>query len=147
LNHNRFNIFLFTFLFLIYTSCRAQNVKVSPEKKLSLSNEWVLTGFYNDGGKLIYDSTKSAELVISPDQKFFTGNTGCNAMRGEIKTEDDGKIKIGPVESNRKRCPNSEKEKRFLEALQCVTDYKIDGAFLNLFCNEKLVLQFECYKN
>ena len=53
----------------------------------------------------------------------------------------------GPVDNMRKRCPNADAEKRLLEALDCVTDYKIEGAVLKLYCKEKLVVQFESYKN
>ena len=59
----------------------------------------------------------------------------------------DGKIKIGPVESMNKKCPNVATEKKLLEALQCVTSYKVEGALLKLYCEEKAVLQFESYRN
>ncbi|MEO8146376.1 MAG: META domain-containing protein [Bacteroidia bacterium] len=140
-----FSIFTVS-LAIVFGSCHAQKTNATEAKSMKLSNEWAFQGFFNDG-KLVVDQSKSIELTISPDEKFFTGNTGCNGMRGPIMVEANGKIKIGPVENGRKHCPNSEAEKKLLEALDCVTDYKIEGAILKLYCNEKSVMQFESYKN
>lgn len=146
--YRNFKFSVLTLLFvLIIVCCNAQKKTSATTNKMKLSNEWVLTGFFDSNDLLISDSSKSAILAISTDENFFTGNTGCNAMRGGVIAETEGKIKIGPVESMRKRCPNAENEKKFLAALDCVTNYKIDGSILILYCNEKHVLQFECNKN
>jgi len=128
-------------------SCKAQKVNSTADKAVKLSNEWVFEGFFNDELKLVYDSSKSVEIIISPQENFFTGNTGCNAMRGTLTTEPGGKIKFGYPEALNKRCANIETEKRLLQLLECVTNYTIEGAILKLYCNEKAVMQFESYKN
>lgn len=134
-------------LLLVYSSCTAQlKTAASETKSVKLSNTWIIKAFIIDG-ILVYDSTKTALFTISSDEKYFTGNTGCNAMRGAVQVEPDGKIKMGPVESLRKRCVNAEAEKKFIEALECTTNYTIEGDILKLFCNDKPVALFEKTKD
>ena len=131
-------------LMLFSSICVAQKDNAEQEINVKLTYNWFLAGIYDEAGNLVKDDSKSVELNIAPDEKTFSGNTGCNAMRGPLLADKSGAIKLGPVESMRtKRCANAEKEKKILEMLDCVSRYRIEGKQLVLFCDEKPRLLFE----
>lgn len=132
---------------LNYTLIKVLETKPSQTKGIPLASQWVIVGFYDEQGKVQYDSLKTGNIVIAQDLKSFTGNAGCNSMRGAITVADENKIKLGPVENLRKKCPNIASENKMIEALESATEYKIDGAVLTLFKFKTPLVQFESYRN
>lgn len=130
-----------------YTLIKVLETIPTKTKGIPLASQWVIVGFYDEQGNLQYDSLKTGNIVIAPDLKSFTGNAGCNPMRGAATVADENKIKLGPVENLRKKCPNIESENKMIEALESATAYKIDGAVLILFKNKTPLAQFESYRN
>ncbi len=132
---------------LTYKCLKVLEVIPTKSKGIRLASQWVLVGFYDEQSVLQYDSLKAGYITIAEDLKSFTGNTGCNAMRGAVAVADPNKIEIGPVENLRKKCPNSASENKLIEALEKTNTYKIDGGIIIFYNNQTPLIQLESYRN
>jgi uncharacterized lipoprotein YbaY/heat shock protein HslJ len=71
------------------------------------------------------------------------GNAGCNNFFGEFQVTGDVMIFSG-MGSSMKMCPNGmDEERAFLEALEPVNRYRINGMFLELFKDQRSLARFE----
>ncbi len=63
-----------------------------------------------------------------------SGDTGCNRFQGPVVAQDGG-IRIGPLASTRRACPEGvmEQERRFTEALDNTRGLRIVGSHLELY--------------
>ena len=52
-------------------------------------------------------------------------------------------MEISNIGLTRMACPNMEREQRFIEILESVTDYKMDGPMLMLICDGELRAIFQ----
>lgn len=132
---------------LTYKCMKVVDVIPAKNKGVKLASQWVLVGFYDEQNVLQYDSLKVGNIIIAEDLKSFTGDGGCNAMRGAVAVTDPNKIKLGPIESLRKKCPNNASEKKLIEALENTNTYKIDGGSIIFYNNQMPLIQFESYRN
>ncbi|MCS6847742.1 MAG: META domain-containing protein [Anaerolineae bacterium] len=92
---------------------------------------------YNNGKQAVVSVITGTELTVMFDAEGrIGGNAGCNNFTGPYKTEDGGKITIGPLASTRKLCniPEGvmEQEAQFLAALETAATYRIEGDRLQL---------------
>ncbi|WKW47241.1 META domain-containing protein [Myroides sp. JBRI-B21084] len=114
--------------------------------KITLNGKWFLDKIYV--GKIkaadLYPYKKPF-IVIDINQPVFSGNTACNALKGQLLLYQNT-MKFNHITSTKMFC-DGVNETVFTNALAKVTHYKLDGTRLVLFENEKkimeLVQQFE----
>jgi len=117
----------------------------NTNQTIKLNSFWVIAAFY-ENGNVSYPQTKLATISIANDLKSFTGETGCNSMRGPLTITGDS-IKFGHIAHTRRSCEHSATEQKVLQALQQVNRYEIKSAELTLFQNQTPIIQFESYRN
>lgn len=133
-------------LLLAVTACgQAKKARTGKANDIKLANAWALSGFYISG-TIEYDTLTPARIIISNDEKHFTGSTGCNSMRGPIAKGENFEIKLGPVDNLSKRCAFEITENKFLDAIKCTDRYSIKGEYLTLYCAGKPVVQLKHVK-
>jgi heat shock protein HslJ len=79
------------------------------------------------------DPVPGASVTIEFAEGGVSGSGGCNRYRGEY-TADEGELSFGPLASTRMACaePVMAQETAFLQSLEAVTGYTIDGDALEL---------------
>jgi heat shock protein HslJ len=121
-----------------------------PQKKTTMSQEerlndsWVLQEL--DGKpvdpKMFPSGFPSLQFVTSKDK--VTGFGGCNRINAPIKVKKNS-LSIGEMAGTKMACPG-EGEDIFLENLEKVSAYKIDGALMELKSGEEVLMIFHRYE-
>lgn len=137
---------------LFSNSCKTKEKLISVNQqnaasvaKMKLNNFWVIAAFYQNN-QIEYAANKVATLSIANDFKSFTGETGCNSMRGPLTVNGDT-IKFSHIAHTRRACEHSAMEQRLLQVLESANRYEIKNAELTLFQNDKPLVLFESYRN
>ena len=81
---------------------------------------------------------RDAYLNFLPEEKHFTGNGGCNTIRGNYSIEKN-KINFSEVTSTKMSCQDISFENAFLQTLAKVNRYEISGNTI-LLKNDNRVL-------
>lgn len=70
----------------------------------------------------------------------ITGKGACNTFFGpwELTKANGSEIKIGPVASTMMACPDMETESAFFQALEKITEYRMEGGKLYLYEGQNL---------
>lgn len=104
----------------------------------SIDNQWVLTKLGNQQ----MNADNPPTLWINLSKNHFSGFAGCNRMGGKI-TNEKGKIHFGDIFSTKMYCENMEIEDKYLDALEKVTSFKVEGDKLFLSDeNNNVILNF-----
>jgi len=103
---------------------------VKPEQ---LSGEYIVYEI-NDIA-LDNSATDIPTFTLSAEDSYFQGNTGCNSIFGPYEL-DGSKIKFPNLAVSEKYCPEGntmEIERKFIEALNEVKDYRLHNRVLTLY--------------
>jgi len=119
-------------LFIIFfTGCKStMKTAVKPEQ---LSGEYIVYEI-NDIA-LDNSATDIPTFTLSAEDSYFQGNTGCNSIFGPYEL-DGSKIKFPNLAVSEKYCPEGntmEIERKFVEALNEVKDYRLHNRVLTLY--------------
>jgi len=91
-------------------------------------------------------SQLNIKVVFTADDTVY-GFSGCNNFSGKYQQQAN-QLSIKPLASTRKMCATGNKEEqRFLENLQNAERAEVNGNKLQLFRNNRVVLQFSVAKN
>jgi len=108
--------------------------------KVSLNGNWYLDKIYV--GKIkaadLYPYKKPF-ITIDINQPVFSGNSACNAIKGQLLMFQNT-IKFNHVTSTKMFC-DGVNEKVFVDALEKVTHYKLEGTRLILLAKEKKIME------
>lgn len=84
-------------------------------------------------GKNVSGTTaKEMHLTFDPSSPQFKGHTGCNTVFGEFKTGAAGRISFLGIIPTSMDCQTADVEAAFLQALEEVNTYAINGNTLTL---------------
>ncbi|WP_426484487.1 META domain-containing protein [Flavobacterium sp. 2] len=119
------------------TKATASANENSVEKKLQQT--WILE---NLNGKIITEKDFSSfpKIVITPSA--FSGSTGCNAIKGNLISKEDGKIQVLNLTSETKKC-DAKKEGEFTQLLKTTSGYSIKDNKLFLSNQFGLTMSFK----
>ncbi|MCB6099234.1 META domain-containing protein [Flavobacterium psychrophilum] len=108
---------------------------------LPISSQWILESF-NADFQLI---TKNTYITLSQDLTTFTGNGGCNMIKGSLKVSQN-KIKFSKITGTEMFCSAMNQESKFTSLLAIANTYKINGAQFFLYQDDKLLMTLESYR-
>lgn len=108
--------------------------------KVSLNGNWYLDKIYV--GKIkaadLYPYKKPF-ITIDINQTVFSGNSACNAIKGQLLMFQNT-MKFNHVTSTKMFC-DGVNEKVFVDALEKVTHYKLEGTRLILLAKDKKIME------
>ncbi|HEY8539747.1 MAG TPA: META domain-containing protein [Steroidobacteraceae bacterium] len=78
-------------------------------------------------------------IVLQNSTKEIAGHTGCNRLNGGYRI-DGNKLQLSEVTTTRMACPEADIEHRFLNALEAVTRWRLEGDRLVLLDRENAPL-------
>lgn len=83
-------------------------------------------------------------LIFAADEQRISGSGGCNRVMGGYQTEGD-KLQFSQLAGTMKACLSGmEQEQRFLQSLNTVARYRIDGSHLEMLgANGEVIARFE----
>ncbi len=108
------------------------------------NTRWVLRSLHGEPVKLGGDPwDKELFLQFPQDEEGrLQGYAGCNTFRGTYSREGEA-ISFGPLMSTRRACPNLELEGKYLQALESVNAFHIEGDVLTLSSGGEAVAVFQ----
>lgn len=81
--------------------------------------------------------------LLFHDNGMVTGMGDCNHITATFATNAERKLLIENIGTTRRYCPNHEQENAFLDMLEAVTHYEMDGQIMLLLSNGTLVGMME----
>ena len=104
---------------------------------------WKLTRLHDAPVKVFADQSEP-HLVLRSATQQVAGSGGCNRFHGGYELDDDV-LRFGPAGATMMSCPEGlDQEHAFLQALDGVRTWRIDGEHLEMFDEQgKLLLRFE----
>ncbi len=131
-------IIIIAMLGILITGCCRCNMVQKRYGKPLVGTQWQLVQFEGR------DVTPSDNYTIQfANDNTFSGIAECNRMLGRYIAFENGNMEISNIGLTRMACPNMEREQRFIEILESVTDYKMDGPMLMLICDGELRAIFQ----
>jgi heat shock protein HslJ len=125
---------VFGVLGLVAAGCHkpaaAPAAPATPAPAPLTGSSWLLEDL---GGKGVIDNAQST--IAFAEGGKVSGRGGCNRYFGTVEVSGE-KLHFGPMGSTKMACPPAlmDQEDRFLKALQDAERYKMDGAFLLIYC-------------
>ncbi|MBR5820905.1 MAG: META domain-containing protein [Alistipes sp.] len=117
-------------------NCRA----VQKSRKPLAGGEWQLVQL---GGETIQPEEGKYTIQFIEEEQLFAGVGECNRITASYSTNEKGELKLEHAGMTRMMCPNQEAEDRFVEMLNKVTRYDMDGVMLMLFEKDNLLAVFQ----
>lgn len=119
-------------------SCRAV-----AKNQLSLSaGEWALVEM-NTNGNVKRENNRSFTLLFDEQESRISGTAQCNSFNAIYNRESVRKIYFDKLASTRMMCRMADSEAEFLQTLESVDAYTIDGTMLLLQRDGQIVMIFE----
>lgn len=130
-------LMLFIVVSLAYACKSTKDSKsssASSSKSISgkLQEVWILDEM---NGKKVTDKDFGKNLPkieVNSSAASFTGNTGCNAIKGFLFSKGSGELQLLNITSEKKKCAAADKEDEFLKLLKTTTNYKTGDDKLSL---------------
>jgi putative lipoprotein len=107
------------------------------------NTQWKLIQL-NGQDVVIASTQKPVTLAFSPEGRRIAGSAGCNSFLGTY-SEQRGALQMHPGNMTMMFCPDpaGSREKKFIAMLRLVDGYKLNGDFLTLTSNGKIVAKFK----
>jgi heat shock protein HslJ len=130
-------------LILLFAACSPkQSVLINT---LSLQGTWKLSSINKESINTSEYATGTPELTFNVADKNVTGSSGCNRVTGNFTLEKENTLTFSPLVATRMFCPGGG-EQKFLEILQSVTHYQVEGDTLILLSKGKESMKFTAIK-
>lgn len=129
---------MFAAMAFIATSC-CNCASRSREVKPLTGTEWHLVQIM---GRDVDKAADSYNLLFSADGNV-SGVGDCNRLMGSYKTDDKRALDFGAMASTRMMCPDQQSEDEFMQMLDRVTHYEMDGDMMLLLADGQLVAIFK----
>lgn len=146
----------FPFIAILMMSCPSQ------ENQTPLANNFPgdTAGDYSDSSLPMQPVTLEGEWVLIPvlpsdtaagllpllnfdlNTKTFSGNSGCNQMRGKFFLDRDSLVFLKDIALTKMACPGYN-EKIFLENLLKVNNFEIENGVLQLMTNKTVLSKWK----
>lgn len=119
--------------------CNCRAVQKKSQKPLE-GTEWQLVQL---GGETIQPVEGKYTIQFFEEEHRFAGVGECNHLTATYSTNAKHELTLENAGMTRMMCPNQEAEDRFVEMLNKVTRYDIDGQMLMLFAENDLLAVFQ----
>ena len=107
---------------------------------IEIERQWMLTSITGFTKEKLMKNKAQLDLTVHSGKK---ANLGCGFFDVEILKLNEDKIKFKIKENLAKKCVESDVlEYVFRNELAAVNRYKIEGHFLKLYQNDKIVMEF-----
>lgn len=117
-------------------NCRA----VQKNHKSLTGTEWQLVQL---GDETIQPVEGKYTIQFIEEENRFAGVGECNHLTATYTTNAKQELKLEQAGMTRMMCPNQEAEDRFVEMLNKVTRYDMDGNMMMLFAGDELLSVFQ----
>lgn len=81
--------------------------------------------------------------IIFAADNTLSGIADCNRLTARYAADVEGDMMISDIGTTRMLCPNDEQERRFIDILSSVTDFKMDGPMLMLISDGEMRAVFQ----
>lgn len=119
--------------------CNCRAIQKKNQKPLA-GTEWQLIQL---GEQSIQPVEGKYTIQFIEEEHRFAGVGECNHLTATYTTNDKHALKLENAGMTRMMCPNQEAEDRFVEMLNKVTRYDMDGAMMMLFADDELLAVFQ----
>ena len=119
--------------------CNCRAVQKKNQKPLE-GTEWQLVQL---GGESIQPVEGKYTIQFFAEENRFAGVGECNHLTATYSTNEKRDLVLENAGMTRMMCPNQEAEDRFVEMLNKVTRYDMDGQMLMLFADDDLLAVFQ----
>ncbi len=135
-------IILMLFAIILFIGCHSSKVaSISPVPKnplAVLNGNWQLELLFASNNK--WTDIPYVELNVA--DKTFTGNTGCNSIKGSFTVKEDFFVFDKQMVTTKKACINYN-ENAFISALLKINQYNIENNKLELMQNAIVIMKFK----
>jgi len=100
------------------------------DKSLRLTNVWVVRSVNIIPNPKDSKNNEALTFEFNASDKTYSGNAGCNSIRGPIKQNDGEKLLLGPGATTRMACPDMSIEQAISKALIDTRSYSIENTIL-----------------
>lgn len=139
---NRNFLFALTLIMVTLLSSCCGCHKAIKNPRTLVSNEWMLKEM-NSQSDIVKDDNNSFVIAFDDVEKRISGMAECNRFFGSYTLEPVHKISFSALGATRAMCPNMSYETEFLQTIQDVDSYTIDGDVLLLQKGGDVVLIFD----
>lgn len=119
--------------------CNCRAVQKKNQRPLE-GTEWQMVQL---GGETIQPVEGKYTIQFLAEENRFAGVGECNHLTATYSTNEKRDLKLEHAGMTRMMCPNQEAEDRFVEMLNKVTRYDMDGQMLMLFAGDDLLSVFQ----
>ncbi|MBC7923893.1 MAG: META domain-containing protein [Ferruginibacter sp.] len=124
----------------LLASCSSPKISLSDAMNL-LKGNWALQSIAGQSGLGTLFADKLPALQFDTEGMKVSGNNGCNNIRGPLSLEAGNKISFGQLAGTKMACPG-QGEGIFMDALNKVTNFKVDNGVMKLLAGEQEVMSF-----
>lgn len=130
--------FIFGILILTLTACSTANTS-TKETKSELIGEWKLQ---NNNSNTLGLGEKPVSIAFDAEEKDkISGFAGCNYFGG-MYTKSEGYLTFSDIYTTRRACPDLDIEQQFLDLINNVNRFEIQGNDLYLYQDKLVLLHF-----
>lgn len=119
--------------------CNCRAIQKKNQKPLE-GTEWQLVQL---GSESIQPVEGKYTIQFFAEENRFAGVGECNHLTATYTTNDKHELVLENAGMTRMMCPNQEAEDRFVEMLNKVTRYDMDGSMMMLFADKELLAVFQ----
>jgi heat shock protein HslJ len=129
---------LLIILFTLSSILSCNSTKKSNKTTMSSTNielietYWKLTELMGEPIVMATGTKTEMHLVLKKEGNLINGNGGCNSFRGIYTLLEGSRLSFSQLVGNRMACLSMDKETAFMEVLQQVDNYAIQGKILSL---------------
>ena len=135
--YQRMSIALVAIVVVACCNCRATKGKKNTS---ILNTEWQLVQI---GDENVQPEEDKFTIQFLEEENRFAGVGDCNRLTGVFQLNDKREVRFDQMGMTRMMCPNQEAEDRFVEMINKVDNYDIDGNMLLLFEGKTLLAVFQ----
>ncbi|POY36007.1 hypothetical protein C3K47_12450 [Solitalea longa] len=128
---------------IVWSGCNTVKTSglITPENISALvGHRWNLSQLISNGNVIDIGKENIPFMEFTKENKV-SGSLGCNNITGGYKFEE-GKLKLSPMATTQKICPDMKVEDAFSKALGETTDFKMNEGKLQLFKGKDLLASF-----
>lgn len=135
-------------ILVLLAGCRSQQELTDGEEQRelapSIEGTWELRQMNEEVADVSMYRDRLPYLVISEDGSSFSGFGGCNQMGGNLALDrENAEVSFSNITATRMHCGDENPEPDFMQALQQVSQFSLDGTTLTLKSSEGHHLLFE----
>lgn len=137
-NHLKF-IGLFSIVLILIGCNRFSRIEEMPQQ---LKRQWMMVSFKDFSKEELMKNQAYIDLSQLNEYQQYIAKVGCNTILLKVKTTSNSKIQFSEGGSTAMFCQDAMPlENSFLKNLPNINNYKVEGHFLYLYNNEKLMMK------